>query len=138
MSALVLVALEVGVTFGYVLSVILGLYLWARLRRVGGLELSLAHLVANPALRRHFVWTVGLSFGLFVCAGLSEALSEIFRVGTLENIVTATLLLAGGVCLLVLIAGMLRPSVLTLAEEWYLAETAARASMEAPTLPPPR
>lgn len=135
-TAVSLVTLELGVTVGFVLTVILGLTLWARLRRVGGLELALAHLVANPERRRFFVWTVGVSFGLFVAAGISETISDLAGWGSIFDFVTATLLLAGGLCLLVLIASTLRPSVLTLAEEWNLAESAARASARAPPSDP--
>lgn len=128
MAEPILVALEVGVLVGFVLSVALGLYLWGRLRRVGGLELALAHVVANPPRRRAFVWTVGISFGAFVSAGVVETLSDVFSYDAAASLAIAVLLLAGGVGLLVLIASILRISPLSLSEEWNLAKTAARAS----------
>ena len=136
MTAMALVALDVGVTAGFALSACLGLYLWVRLRAVGNLELALAHLVANPRRRREFVWTVGISFGAFVAAGALEAVADAFGGDSRADVGTALLLLTGGVALLVLIANSLRPTVLSLEEEWSLAETAARASSQAPGAPP--
>ena len=128
----IVMGLELGVAIGFVLSVALGIYLWARLRLAGGLELALAHVVANPARRRFFVATVGISFGAFVAAGLVESTSYLVGFDTVADFVVAVLLLAGGLGLLVLTAGALRPGVLSLNEEWALAESAARASARSP------
>jgi hypothetical protein len=131
-------ALDLGILVGFVLSVALGLTLWVRLRRAGGLELALAHIVANPERRRGFVWTVGVSFGAFVAAGFTEALSQLANVDLVADPLTAVLLLLGGIALLVLIGNTLRPSTLSLAEEWHLAESAARASAREGPLDPPQ
>jgi len=128
-----LTGLEIGAATGCALSAALGIILWARLRRAGGLELGLAHVVASADRRRAFIWTVGVSFGAFVAAGMFESVSDLFPMWhAVSDFMVAVLLLAGGLGLLVLIAGVLRPSALTLREEWNLAESAARASARTP------
>jgi len=137
MTADLVTALELGVLGGFVLSIAMGLYLWGRLRTIGGLELGLAHLVANGRRRRRFVAMVGVSFGAFVAAGLVEALSALVAFDTIADLLTPILLLAGGIGLLMIIAEALRPTSLSLEEEWRLAESAARASARATTQAPP-
>ncbi len=134
MSNPILVGLEVGAAAGCALSAGLGAYLWARLRSAGGLELGLAHVVANSDRQRAFILTVGVSFGAFVAAGIFETLSDLIPMWTMiTDFLVAILLLAGGLGLLVLIASLLRPTTLTLTEEWNLAESAARASAHTPS-----
>jgi len=128
-----LTGLDVGAATGCALCAGLGIFLWARLRRAGGLELGLAHVVADSARRQSFIWTVGVSFGAFVAAGIFDSLSALVPAWEpVAAFAVAILLLIGGLGLLVLIASVLRPSTLTLAEEWNLAESAARASARAP------
>jgi hypothetical protein len=138
----ILTGLEIGAASGCALSTGLGIYLLARLRSAGGLELGLAHVVANSERRRTFILTVGVSFGAFVAAGLVDTLSDLIPSwDTIADFIVAIFLLAGGLGLLVLIAGALRPDALTLAEEWNLAESAARTSANTPDsdrINPPR
>ena len=136
-AAAILVGVSLGVLAGFIASVGLGLYYWGRLLSVGGLELGLGHAVANPARRARFVWTVGLSFGVFVAAGVVDALSQILGSAAVWELLSSALLLAGGLGLLTLIASALRPTVLSLEEEWRLAESAARASSRSGGQPPP-
>jgi len=133
--SIALLAGELAIIAGAMVMVGLTIALWARLRHLGGLELALAHVVADPRRRRAFLWTVGVSFGGFVWAGIAAALSDIFSWGSAGAFGVALLFLLGSAGILLLITDALRASPLSLQEEWNLVEEAARAS--ARRSPPP-
>lgn len=100
------------------------------LRRKGGFELGLAHVVADPRRRRIFLG--GLSTSLAALFGVGFACSLEAILGTpllVIEVSLAALFLAGATGMVVLMTNAFQTAPLTYAEEWSLKETAERVSL---------
>jgi len=95
-----------------------GLHLGARLRKVGGLELALAHVVANRVRRKVFLGAVSVTISAFLAFGVVAGIagSGLLR-DDVEDLLQALVFLVGACGFLLLVANGLRPSALSLQEE---------------------
>jgi hypothetical protein len=124
--------LELTMTVATITILASGLALWLRLRRRGGLELGLAHVVADPARRRTFIVALSASLASFLGAGLVEGWGNLVpAMDAVADLAGAALFTAGAAGILVLVANGLRPTPLSLQEEWRLREAAEQIDLPA-------
>lgn len=100
------------------------------LRRKGGFELGLAHVVADPRRRRVFLG--GLSTSLVALFGVGFACSAEAILGLPLVVIEGTLavlFLTGAVGMVTLMTNAFQRAPLTYQEEWNLKETAERVSL---------
>jgi hypothetical protein len=99
-------------------------------RHRGGMDLELAHLVADDRRRRTFFAGLFTSLVALFALGLLVSLELIVGAPSVVPQVTEmALFVAGSMGILILMANALRVRPLTLQEGWNLQETAARATM---------
>ena len=122
--------LELSTFVGTIVLLASGLFLWLDLRHRGGMDLALAHVVADPARRRGFIVALSTSLLGFLGFGVIQGLEDVFPGSTpTADLVGAILFAIGAIAIFYLIAKALSPSPLTLHEEWVLRESAERISM---------
>ena len=124
--------------FGIALLLLaLGLALLVYLRRQGGLELSLALMVASPSRRTVFLWGLCASLAALFGIGMTDSLEAVTGAGAaVADGVRTVLFVVGAGGILVLMGNAIRTSPPTLREGWNLNETAARVSLAAvPSVP---
>jgi hypothetical protein len=109
-----------------------------RLRRFGGLENSLAHVVVDGRKRRVFYWCISTFSFAFVLAGLTFSMGRLsFIPGTTTDLLMVVAFTLGAVALLVMMANGLDTSQLTLSEELELRDTLPPVLRAVETADPP-
>lgn len=138
-AALESALIEVSTLTIALLLFVFGVSLLVHLRRQGGLELSLALMVANPSRRIVFLWGLAASLAALFAIGLADGLEVLVGVATTTADEVRTLLFAvGGVGILLLMFNALRTPPPTLSEARNLEETAQRLGLAAtPSGPAP-
>ena len=122
--------LEYGTLAVSVGLLIFGVSVLLIVRVRGGLDLALAHLVADPARRRIFLGGLFTSLAALFALGLAVSLEALFAVSFAVALGTeATLFVVGAIGILVLMADAVRLQPLSLQEKWNLQETAARGTL---------
>jgi hypothetical protein len=122
----------------FVLGISLVLLVWGvgllvYLRRHGGFELGLTHVVADPHRRSVFLWALATSLTAFVSGGFAEGFETLTGASGLgPKLLNTALFGIGALGILLLMANALRPSTLstlTLEEQWTLKENLERSSL---------
>lgn len=119
------------------LLLLFGVALLVHLRRRGGLEMALAHMLADSRHRAVFLVGLCISLAALFGIGLSDGLEAL--VGTsaeLTQDIEAVLFILGAGGMMVLMVNALRAPSPSLQEGWILEETAGRVSIAATPLSP--
>ncbi|HYB77283.1 MAG TPA: hypothetical protein VEE83_01205 [Thermoplasmata archaeon] len=136
MSVLLATVLEYSALAVSIGLLVFGVALIRVLRLRGGMDLALAHLVADRQRRRLFLAALSVCLAALFVLGLTVSIEMLLGVPTIVMETTSVVLFViGAVGILVLMNDALRLQALTLQEKWNLEETAVRGTMNPDAVP---